>query len=162
MLPSTDREVRIVLEEGCKKWDVVLPEPFKQSEGSASISSLGMASQVLDAHTRSESGTVVESNSSAHTESDSEMKKEHVKHDRGFHWESLYQWILQGIVVFELVGGFILSWRKVANAQSIVSEVFFGLLGLVFLVIPIVVLLRQEKRNSSSIDQEPDKTHCDK
>lgn len=76
-----------------------------------------------------------------------EPKREEPKRDVS---KNIVLLLLKAVVLLELVAGFALSCWKCWRSQSLKSELGFGVLGLVFLVVTVVVLL-------ASRDDEPSK-----
>lgn len=135
-LPDNDKQLMAVLEKGCKleAWGrILVPEPFTKSslngqneqptkpkETICNINS-SSANGRNDDSTRSKPGEV----------QDNQMK---------FQLNARLACVLKWIVVTEMVAGFVLSWGKSFFTHSFAVEFCFGVLGLVFFIIPVVLL----------------------
>ena len=141
-LPSTKKEVLVAL----RNWGVDKSYLFEfESRGiSAPMPppEVGEPGEKALAESKASAGKDEQATKSPNVDDNGEEGRGKV-----FNWNTLFGFALQGIVAFELVGGFVLCWVKSFRVQVAWAELSFGLLGLVFLSIPVGILaaLRRER-----------------
>ncbi len=145
LLPSSLQEVLDVLEEGCKGWCVEVPESFKTAKLATSTfgtnrSSVGNVVHLVESTTGNTISSADTATQSASNGSKFATLPLRIKH------------VLELIVLLELVCGFVLAWMKSFQGRSFATELGFGVLGLVFVVIQFGILFSFHEEGTGSGD----------
>lgn len=138
-LPDTNEKLMAALEMGCKIWNIELPKPFTQTDDDSKPSSEETSGESNKQRETTGAGNPSSDNGKT-DDSPKSMSDEDPNGQVKIRLNARSACVLKLIVAIELVAGFILSWVRIFFTHSFTVEFGFGVLGLVFLVIPVILL----------------------
>jgi hypothetical protein len=152
-LPCDDAGLSKVLKNCCAAWHITYPQAFETSESTQSLATNGKNTSSTEDRGHPSPGEDGSRHSSPGEEGGCKKKAPP-------RWASWFANLLKGIVALEMVGGFICAWVKCFRNQSLASDLGFGVLGLVFLVVPVGVLMALHDEAADASDT-PEKSKKD-